>query len=297
MPWPKRAPVDFSAADLPLIDWRLPWYAPLQSLGEPMACKARLCGVADALNFSSTTDKCRTLRPPHFVDSESISIAEPYEFFIARTAQIPTRNNLHDFFNGLIWWHHTALKQQINRLHVSELKRLAHTPVTRGLVRDKLTVFDENGLLMQAPASLVDALQRRDWHSLFLEQRPRWASVKLEIVGHALLEKLLQPRKAITAHVIAVPENAPSMSDWLAEHLQHVFDSHQSPRFLPLPLLGIPGWWAPNQQADFYADATVFRGDKKTAAQGGRCIHRRQVPEIGTGTVITSGVSKDPHQP
>jgi hypothetical protein len=29
--------------------------------------------------------------------------------------------------------------------------------------------------------------------------------------------------------------------------------------FLPLPVLGVPGWWAANEDAAFYRDEAVFR--------------------------------------
>ena len=29
--------------------------------------------------------------------------------------------------------------------------------------------------------------------------------------------------------------------------------------FLPLPVLGIPGWWPANEDPTFYADMSVFR--------------------------------------
>jgi hypothetical protein len=28
---------------------------------------------------------------------------------------------------------------------------------------------------------------------------------------------------------------------------------------MPLPVLGVPGWWSANDAADFYDDAEVFR--------------------------------------
>jgi hypothetical protein len=33
--------------------------------------------------------------------------------------------------------------------------------------------------------------------------------------------------------------------------------SHRS--WLPLPVLGVPDWWNPNEQIGFYDDAAVFR--------------------------------------
>jgi hypothetical protein len=75
------------------------------------------------------------------------------------------------------------------------------------------------------------------------------------VFGHALLEKLLQPRKAMTAHVWLVDD----LSDaGVAASLTSERLIEQS--FLPLPVLGVPGWWRANEdEPDFYADAQVFR--------------------------------------
>ena len=35
----------------------------------------------------------------------------------------------------------------------------------------------------------------------------------------------------------------------------------------PLPVLGIPGWWAANDSPDFYADAEVFRQQRRVASE------------------------------
>jgi hypothetical protein len=37
---------------------------------------------------------------------------------------------------------------------------------------------------------------------LFVTQRELWAEARLLLFGHALLEKLVTPRKPITAHVL-----------------------------------------------------------------------------------------------
>ena len=36
--------------------------------------------------------------------------------------------------------------------------------------------------------------------------------------------------------------------------------------FAPLPVLGVPGWWAANESAGFYADTAVFRSAKTDRA-------------------------------
>lgn len=80
--------------------------------------------------------------------------------------------------------------------------------------------------------------------------------------GHALLEKLAAPRKALTAHVLRLPApaaggSAASCDRALARSLAP--DHLAQKPFVPLPVLGVPGWWAGNAAANFYDDPKVFR--------------------------------------
>jgi len=54
---------------------------------------------------------------------------------------------------------------------------------------------------LQAPDALWEALVAKDWWRLFGTLRPLWQQAQLLLFGHALLEKLVSPRKPITAHV------------------------------------------------------------------------------------------------
>ncbi|MCX8520383.1 MAG: DUF3025 domain-containing protein, partial [Rhodoferax sp.] len=47
------------------------------------------------------------------------------------------------------------------------------------------------------------------------------------------------------------------MDGWLAAQLSAAWLS--SKPFAHLPVLGVPGWWPGNGDADFYADRAVFR--------------------------------------
>jgi len=100
----------------------------------------------------------------------------------------------------------------------------------------------------------------KDWQRLFVDLRPLWCQAHLVLFGHALLEKLVVPRKSITAHVYRVLADAPSidsMDAWLAQDLNA--DKLATKPFAHLPVLGVPGWCAANQDAVFYRDASVFR--------------------------------------
>jgi hypothetical protein len=205
--------------------------------------------VADALNAASAEfdDFVR------FVPQSELPVGESYEAFIARTGCVPTRDNLHDLFNGLIWLSHPKTKRRLNTLQAQQIAQLG-TAGPRGILRDALTVFDENAAILRAPDSLIDPLRRRDWYTLFVERRADWQAAQLILFGHALLEKLTQPRKAITAHVWLISE----ISD---EKLTATVTAERlaAKDFLPLPVLGVPGWWAANEAPNFYEDAEVFR--------------------------------------
>lgn len=228
---------------LDAIDWQGPWLAPYRALGERLALSVRQgASVCEALNeLAARVDSACPL--PRFVPQSTLPEGQAYEAFIFQTRQVPTRDNLHDFFNGLLWLHEGALKRRLNELQAAEIAAQG-VGQHRGARRDALTLFDENALILQAPAPLLQALQQRDWQRLFIELRPLWRQAKLQVFGHALLEKLVQPRKPITAHVW--------LQDGLMAHLA-------GKSFAPLPVLGVPGWWAANEDAGFYADADVFR--------------------------------------
>ncbi len=185
-----------------------------------------------------------------------------YEAFIAESASVPTRENLHDLFNGLIWHRFPLAKRQLNRLQARAIAAQGVGAV-RGPLRDAITLFDENAALLQAPPALWDALRARDWHRLFVRERALWAQTRLVLFGHALLEKLVAPYKSITAHVLAEPVPPTLGGDltawdaWLAAQLDA--QALALKPFTPLPVLGVPGWWPTNSEPGFYDDVRVFR--------------------------------------
>ena len=117
-----------------------------------------------------------------------------------------------------------------------------------------------NGALLSAPPALWDALLERDWRRLFVELRPLWHQAQLVVFGHALLEKLASPRKDLTAHVWCADAPLAFTDDWLAGEL--TAQRLAAKPFTPLPVLGVPGWWAENVNFSFYDDSLVFRPRK-----------------------------------
>ena len=189
---------------------------------------------------------------------------------------MPTRDNLHDVFNGLVWLRFPQSKAVLNRLQAEAIAAQGVGAV-RGPVRDAITVFDENGALLLAPpavaAVLWPALLARDWHSLFVTHRALWAQAQLVLFGHALMEQLVSPRKPLTAHVWVLPfepaasadaDPVPALDAALAADLSAA--RLQTKPFTPLPVLGGPGWWPDNVDPAFYADASVFRPARRPVA-------------------------------
>ena len=167
----------------------------------------------------------------------------------------------------------------MNQLQFEQISA-AGVRATRGAVRDAITLFDENAALLQCPDPLWQSLQAKDWQNLFVGQRALWQQAKLVLFGHALLEKLAVPRAGITAHVFRVPmalQGAAQVDAWLATALTAA--ALASKPFAPLPVLGVPGWWPPNESPAFYGDTKVFRPSyNPVAALGGASLADSPMP-------------------
>jgi Protein of unknown function (DUF3025) len=239
------------------LDWAAPWYEPWRASGEPIADAIEQgAALHDALNVAGA--------PLRFVPQGALPAGTPYEQFVFDTGQCPVRPGLHDFFNGLCWLQFPQTKRALNRLQAQEIAR-GGIAGRRGPVRDAITVFDENGALLDAPPELWEALLAREWRRLFVELRPLWSEARLLVFGHALLEKLVSPRKDLAAHVWRANCAMDSGADtdaWLAA--QCSAEVLAGKPFTPLPVLGVPGWWPGNENFSFYDDSLVFRPRRAT---------------------------------
>jgi hypothetical protein len=240
------------------VDWTAPWFAAVAAHGQEASnapdARGVLAATAERLGIRNAAG-----RPIRFAAAGAAG-ATAYEAHIARTGEVPTRDNAHDFFNALVWLTFPRTKARLNAL---QARAIAATGIgaRRGPLRDAATLIDENAvLLVTRRADIVDALRRHDWPALFVECRGAWRDeVRPVVFGHALLEKLNAPYKAITAHAlpVALPAEA-SLAD-VDAHVAAALESALTPRqLLPLPVLGIPGW-ADNDDPAYYDDTAVFR--------------------------------------
>jgi hypothetical protein len=206
-------------------------------------------------------------KPLQFVAQELLPSSKAYETFIAQTGCVPTRDKFHDRYNALMWFTAPKTKALLNRLQHEEIARLGGV-TKRGPVRDALTLWDENLAVLVAhnhSGLLTSLLKARDWPALFVEHRSKWQlDWRVRLFGHALMEKLDTPYKSITAHVLILQSPSADWTiidsmlfDWLSNPLQQ---AALTPRvFLPLPVMGIPGWCVENEDFGFYCDTEIFR--------------------------------------
>ena len=260
------------------IDWSCPWLAPLAERGERwrQAALTSYSAYLSTLNADAHTEPRATGRgkPLSFIAQDDLPAGASYEGHIAKTGGVPTRHNLHDFFNGAIWFQYPRIKAALNARQAAEIDALGIGP-TRGAARDALTLFDENAVLFAcADLSLAAALRAFDWRTLLVEQRAAWGlRCEARIFGHALLEKLVAPYKACTGHAWIVEVEPAYFSatdagrrailDYLvSERLKS--EAISSRYFTPLPVLGVPGWWRENEVPSFYDDPQVFRSGRRS---------------------------------
>ncbi|CAB3768727.1 hypothetical protein LMG29542_05934 [Paraburkholderia humisilvae] len=261
------------------IDWSTPWFSQFAARGArwqqaarpgPTALLAQM--NADAQQCGHTTGRGARLS---FIAQHELPSGETYEAHIAATGCVPTRHNLHDFFNALSWFQFPRIKAALSARGTAALDARGVGP-TRGSTRDALTVFDENAVLFAcSDRALAAALRAFDWPLLFVARRNAWsAQCDVRCFGHALLEKLVTPYKACTAHawIVDVPAayfswHVATRDAWLDDAVSAALlaaGELTGRVFAPLPVLGIPGWWPANETLSFYDDRSVFRAGRRT---------------------------------
>lgn len=259
-----------------VIDWSRPWYDAVRAAWEAVDRDNGPAHFREGFSRHAATLGLRNHLglPVQFVPQEALPDGTAYEQFIGATGAVPTRDNLHDFFNGLVWLSFPQIKVQLNALQAAQIARDG-VGKSRGPARDAATIFDENAALLVVRDdadghALVAALRAHRWHEAFMERRASFdvaGGAEVWLFGHALMEKLVAPRKAITAHTRVVWADAAFFTRdhggqraWIdAQVAQQLAQQGLSTAdFTPMQVLGVPGWW-PQQDAAFYGDTTVFR--------------------------------------
>ena len=151
--------------------------------------------------------------PLSFVGQSELDSNHPYELFIARTGRVPTRDNLHDRYNALMWLTTPRTKARLNQLQAQAIEENRESNI-RGPLRDAATLWDENLaviLVSDGKEKIRDLLRSQNWQAIFLKERECWLTNETQgagwprwqvfVFGHALLEKLANPYKLSLIHI------------------------------------------------------------------------------------------------
>lgn len=277
------------------IDQKAMWFLPFLDIHQALHAQIvnhppkNLAGWLNAyftrqtLNTSiHNTDKKLT-----FTSQDDLPNGTSYEQFIFHQHKIPTRNNLHDWFGACIWSYFPKTKALLNHKHCQNFTQNNQ----RNRLRDTITVFDENGAILVVSDEMIgeaiaDSLAKFDWQHCLVDNRFYWHNpinpkandkAQIMIFGHALLEQLITPRKALCSHTVII--NVPStffglslkdkyafIDECLCWQMDKFLQDGVTPQMLnPLPILGVPYFWKENQNPDFYQDSFVFRKGRKNS--------------------------------
>ena len=207
-----------------------------------------------------------TGKPLRFVAQELLQDEGNYELRIFDQGIVATRSrNWHDLLNALMWKRFPAIKSALNHAQVEDMRRYGLGDRSRR--QCALTQFDEGGaVLVLREREHLECWNRHDWTGLFLGHRDAWLDgrLRLEVIGHALLEHALDPHILLVSKTIAILDEDGSMAsedvDVLVAAAIARGDCLGDPQDLrPLPLAGIPGWHRELQDGDFYRAQPCFR--------------------------------------
>ncbi|GLQ51243.1 DUF3025 domain-containing protein [Dyella flava] len=188
-----------------------------------------------------------------------------YEERIAQRGVIATREeNWHDLFNAMIWLRYPSLKRALNRQQAADVVRFG--PRERSRPQCAQTHFDEAGVMviLREP-DLLTLWDAHDWHGLFWRHRDAWndGSIRVDVFGHALLEHALTSGKLLVGKALAVQVCGGESRQDVVAHCANAITAKRllrDPQELrPLPLSGIPGWYAGNDDEAFHLSAACYQ--------------------------------------
>jgi hypothetical protein len=204
--------------------------------------------------------------PLRFVDppAHALSAIEFERRIVERGEIIVRPDNIHDEMNALVWRTFPKTKFAISKAHVA----LGETTdgKTRPRRRDVLTLFDEAGLIMLSMrGDLREMNEQHRWRELFVVSRRDFIDETRPILfGHGAMEQLLsKPHRGLTVKALWLPLSVDTplnvVDAYLAARVESDTLLTSQERRVPLPLLGVPGWFAENENPACYEDVETFR--------------------------------------
>ena len=205
-----------------------------------------------------------TLIPP---PARALSAIDFERRVVEQNELIVRPNSLHDLMNALVWMTFPKTKRAISEAHVA--LGVNKDGKTRPRRRDVLTLFDESGIIILSENDELRAMnQQHRWRELFVTHRSDFIRQARPILfGHGAMEQLggqlPQVHRGLTVKALwlPLPMTTPvtHLDDYLAQRIHRNESLNEAARAIPLPVLGLPGWFAENELPHCYDDETVFR--------------------------------------
>ena len=252
---------------------RRPLFEPLRDLLQalPGAAPPGICELHRLLRERHTRLLSGSGQPLTFVAAGG---GLSYERRVFERGEIATRSgDWHDLFNALVWLTFPRAKAALNARHYDamQLKRAA-LGSARCSVRDAATHFDECGVVVAAAdRSLAQGLKEHAWKHVFWERRTEALErLRFFVFGHATYDMLRRPHRGLCAKALYmevaqswlqqdVATCCAALDAWLAGVFGNAAAVSKPQDVLPLPLLGIPGVVADNNDPAYYDDPYQFR--------------------------------------
>jgi hypothetical protein len=236
----------------------LDWRAVIEDLNQQALARGLCVESGLPLKFVAASE--------HSANASQSAVA--YETGIHSTGQVPCRTQddgaWHDAFNAFQWLLFPRSKARLNAMQVAAIRAQSGETV-RSRLRDAITLLDEGGAVWAGAATDDDhwkQLEMRQWPELLFDQREvLMAKHEVRLFGHALMQKMRHPYKSITGWVVRLPVARDAQPDEVDQALVEWLEAaglEQRP-WLPLPVMGWPGWDRGSEAREFYEDVGVFR--------------------------------------
>ena len=186
---------------------------------------------------------------------------------VAQNELIVRPNSLHDLMNALVWLTFPKTKRAISAAHVA--LGVNKDDKTRPRRRDVLTLFDESGIIILSESDALRTMnQQHQWRDLFITRRADFIEHARPILfGHGAMEQLgkqlPQVHRGLTVKALWLPlpvtTTLVQLDQYLSQRIANGESLNEHERSTPMPILGLPGWFAENESPDCYSDESVFR--------------------------------------
>ena len=200
--------------------------------------------------------------------------AERYHREVCDHSRVYLKNGSnHDLLNALMWIS-LPLTRALTFRQMSWAKTLRdpHIPQKRSRLEDRLTLFDESGVVILSDREeLLQLVRQRDWITLFWHKRDEvLAHLEIWVTGHGLLEQLITPFVGLVGYgrlyrlsadewSLSGGERQRLVDRKITEDLDQTF-RRAVLELHAIPILGYPLWCEANNTRTFYDNARYFRG-------------------------------------